>query len=318
MANSHDLFLNFNSQIKLSDSSKEMLKMARNSLRERVESGFKKLTLDVRKTHSLEFQSQGSFVMDTIIKPPYTDDFDLDDGIYFLGGIPEEKRPDPKVFHNLVIKSIDKNSDIEEITDKSTCVRVKYYKPNGEERGFHIDLPIYYKTNTDIPDLADKENDWIESSPVEFIAWFEEKTNSNFQKSFLLESAKYSEPYDKWFSDIRKNDCQLRRLVRYLKLWVALKRTEMPSGIMMTIMVTNNFIENVRDDIALRNVLVGIYNELNINGFKCFRPTPKINEDLFAPFSKEQKIYFRNSLESFINSANNAINNPNKLVSCHD
>jgi len=317
MANSHFLFSHFNNAIKLSDKDRETLKIARNSLRVRVEYGFNKLPVDNRKTHSLEFQSQGSFVMDTIIKPNSEhDDFDLDDGIYFQGGLPEEKRAGTQIYHDLILKSIDKKSDIEEITDKSTCVRVKYYKSNGEERGFHIDLPIYYAENMDTPELADTKKGWIESSPIEFIAWFEQKAQSDFQKVFLLESLKYAEPFEKWLSDVRKNDCQLRRIVRYMKAWADLKKKEMPSGIMMSIMAANNFIENERDDIALKNTLINILKELNTNGFKCYRPTPKKNEDLFAPFSFAEKEFFKNSLVSFITSANQAIENPNTKQSC--
>jgi len=316
MANSHELFMHFNSAIKLSDKGRETLKIARNSLRDRVTIAFNKLPIEDRKTHTIEFQSQGSFVMDTIIKPKQEDDFDLDDGIYFQGGLPEEKRAETQVFHDLIIKAIDRQNEIEDIEDKSTCVRVKYYKPNGEERGFHIDLPIYYAENLDTPELADTKNGWTESSPVEFIAWFEEKTKSEFKKAFLLEALKYAEPYEKWLSDTRRKDCQLRRIVRYLKVWANLKKKDMPSGIMMSIMAANNYVENVQDDISLRDTLVNISNELKANGCKCFRPTPKKNEDLFAAYSNVEKVYFQRSLDSFIVSANQAIENPNKKQSC--
>nr|WP_321452620.1 hypothetical protein [uncultured Carboxylicivirga sp.] len=77
-----------------------------------------------------------------------------------------------------------------------------------------------------------------------------------------------------------------------------------------------NFIENERDDIALRDTLVAINNDLEQNDFTCYRPTPKIGEDLFATTSEEDKMYFKNALESFIISANQAINNPNKKEAC--
>lgn len=316
MANSHELFKHFNNAVKLSDKDRETLKNARNSLRDRVNKGYTNLSEEDKRTHTIEFQSQGSFVMDTIIKPETDEDFDLDDGIYFQGGLPRERRANTKVFHELIIKAIDKNSDIEDIIDKPTCVRVKYYKPNGEEWGFHIDLPIYYAKDLETPDLADTKNNWTESSPVEFIAWFEGKTESEFQKAFITEALKYAEPYEKWLSDIRKQDCQLRRIVRYLKVWANLKKKDMPSGIMMSIMAANNYVNNQRDDISLRDTLINILNELNRNGCKCFRPTPKMDEDLFSAYSENEKDYFKKSLQSFITSANQAIENPNKKQSC--
>lgn len=316
MANSHELFMHFNNAVKLSDKDRETLKNARNSLRERVIKGYTNISEEDKRTHTIQFQSQGSFVMDTIIKPEPEEDFDLDDGIYFQGGIPEEKRADTQVFHYLVIKAIDKHNEIEDIIDKPTCVRVKYYKQNGEERGFHIDLPIYYAENLDTPELADTKNGWTESSPVEFIAWFEEKTKSEFRKAFLLEALKYAEPYEKWLSDIRKKDCQLRRIVRYLKIWANLKKKDMPSGIMMSIMAANNYVDNQRDDVSLRDTLANILDELNENGCKCFRPTPRQDEDLFAAFTDSEKEFFKKSLNNFITSANQAIENPNKKQAC--
>ena len=316
MANSHGLFLTYNQEIRLSDESRQTLLKARESLRNRMKDVFRRFSEQERMTHSIEFQSQGSFVMDTIIKP-HEGDFDLDDGVYFQGNLPQEKRANPQIFHDLIIKAIDKHYEIEDIVDKPTCVRVKYANKYSQKNlGFHIDLPIYYAEFYDTPELAHTKEGWVESSPVEFIAWFEEKTKSGFQKDFLFDSLKYAEPFEKWLSDIRKTDCQLRRLVRYLKSWADLKRKEMPCGIIMSILAANNYVPNDRDDISLRDTLVNIKAELDSNGCKCFRPTPKKGEDLFASTSMEEKQYFLSALDSFISSANQAIANPNAKESC--
>jgi len=316
MANSNHLFLAYNQTIKLSDENRQILLTARESLRSRMKAAFGRLSEQDRMQHTIEFQSQGSFVMDTIIKP-YKDDFDLDDGIYFQGGLPKERRAIPQVFHNLIIRAIDRNNEIEDIEDKSTCVRVKYAsKYSKNNLGFHIDLPIYYAENYETPELAHTKEGWVDSSPVEFIAWFEEKTKSGFQKDFLYKSLNYAVPFEKWLSDIRKTDCQLRRIVRYLKAWADLKRKEMPSGIIMSILAANNYVPNDMDDISLKDTLVNIRAELNSNGCKCFRPTPKKGEDLFATTSAKEKQYFLSALDSFIVSANQAIANPNTKEAC--
>jgi len=181
-----------------------------------------------------------------------------------------------------------------------------------------VDIPIYYADNFDSPDLAEKVKGWILSNPVEFIAWFEEKTKSNFQKAFIYESLKYKEPYEKWLSDIRKGDCQIRRLVRYMKAWADQKKKEMPCGIIMTILVAENFAVNERDDIALRDTLIGVRNYLNRNGFKCPRPTSPEGENLFSSSSQAEKDYFMNALNSFIQSANNAVNAINEKEACSE
>jgi len=285
MANCHDLFQHFNCAIKLTDEKRVILMNVRDSLRKRMEGNYMQFPSQEKMNLELEFQSQGSFVMDTIIKP-LNDDFDLDDGVYFHGRLSEKERPAPQIFHNWVIRAIDKDNDYENIKDKPTCIRVKY------KQGFHIDIPIYYAEKFDSPDLADTKKGWLLSNPVEFIAWFEEKTKSGFQKEFFYESVKYAEQFNKWLSDIRKKDCQLRRLVRYMKAWGDLKRNEMPSGIIMTIIVGENFAINDRDDIAIRDTLLKVRNYLLSNGFKCPRPTTPAGEDLFAEKSESEKQYF--------------------------
>ncbi len=320
MANCNELFQHYNNAIKLSDDKRTLLISARESLRKRIKGGFSQLSEKDYNTHELDFQSQGSFVMDTIIRP-LNDDFDLDDGIYFQGNLPSQKRIKPEVFHELIIKAIDKNNGIEEIIDKSTCVRVKYKNGNnnGKDLGFHIDLPIYYAYNFTNPELADKQKGWILSNPVEFIAWFEEKAKSNFQKAFLLESRNFSQQYEIWLNDIRKKDCQLRKLVRYMKAWAELKKNEMPSGIIMTILVANNFVLNEEhDDIALRDTLVNIKKYLNNNNFSCPRPTAPFGEDLFAEKSDKEKNYFLNALDSLIFSANKAISIESQKEACEE
>ncbi len=316
MANCNDLFQHYNSAIKLSDDKRTILITARESIRDRIKNGFKKLPEQDRSTHELDFQSQGSFVMDTIIRPE-NDDFDLDDGVYFQGSLTRNNRAKPSDFHNLIIRSIDKNNGVEDIIDKPTCVRVKYVNQNnGNTLGFHIDIPIYYADNFSNPDLADTKRNWTISNPVEFIAWFEEKTKSDFQKAFLLETRNYSAQYEAWLNDIRKKDCQLRRIVRYMKAWADLKKKEMPAGIIMTILAAENYVMNERDDIAFRDTLVNIKKYLDANNCQCPRPTTPAGEDLFAEKTDDDKKYFLSALSSLINSANEAIDLANQKEAC--
>lgn len=301
MANTHFIFQEYNRAIRLSDEKRSELILVRDNLRSRLQTGYSIVSAKLDHRHAIESQSQGSFVMDTIIKPE-RDDYDLDDGIYFIGALKDEERPKPSEFHVWVIRALDRgHDDIEEIVDKSTCVRVLYKK------GFHIDLPIYYAEHMELPDLADKSKGWILSMPVEFIAWFEAKIESGFQKAFLLESRLFPE-YEKWTSDIRKTDHQLRRLVRYLKAWCDLRKNEMPCGIILTILAANNYYPHERDDVSLKETLINIQSELS-KEFKCERPTTPKGEDLLASY--ERKEYFMQALSSFIADAKKGVEEPN-------
>ncbi|MBL7857638.1 MAG: hypothetical protein JNM57_08105 [Cyclobacteriaceae bacterium] len=306
MANCNELFHEYNSTIRLSDDKRIELIGVRDNLRGRIQTGYQIVAENFNHRHQLEFQSQGSFVMDTIIRPIH-DDYDLDDGLYFIGSLRREDRPSPEDFHNWVRQALDRgHDDIEKIIDKPTCVRVRY------KEGFHVDIPIYYASNLNAPDLADKVKWWILSHPIEFIAWFESKINSGFQKAFLLESKMYSE-FEKWTNDIRKADHQLRRIVRYMKSWADLRREEMPCGIIMTILAANHYSPHQRDDIALKETLVNIEAELKKN-FKCERPTTPEGEDLLIGY--KNKDAFMQYLRYFIDNAKEALEESNQKKAC--
>jgi hypothetical protein len=245
--------------------------------------------------------------MDTIIKPVH-DDYDLDDGIYFIGNLQRIKRPAPILFHKAIVAALDRgHDDIETINDKATCVRVRYKK------GFHIDLPIYYANNYNAPELAHKDEGWILSNPIEFINWFETRAESGFKQEYLYETRLYAAEYDNWLSDIRKKDVQLRRIVRYIKSWGDLRREEMPCGLVMTILATNNYFSHESDAISLKETLVNIRKSLNTR-FECLRPTTPIGEDLLKDY--ENKSAFLTYLNNFINDATNALIEPDAIKAC--
>lgn len=307
MANLHNVFSEYNKIVRLSDSKRAELILVRNNLRLRIQKRHEQFAGIIKIYNSLEFQSQGSFVMDTIITPIHHD-YDLDDGVYFIGKLDREKRPEPEVFHKMIMEAIGANyDDVEKVIDKNTCVRVLY------KSGFHIDLPVYYADNRECPDLADKLRKWILSNPVEFIDWFENNTHSGFQKSFLYESALYDK-YEHWLTDIRKNDIQLRRIVRYLKSWGDLRREEMPCGLIMTILAANNYYEHERDDVSLKETLVLIQSTL-AKSFKCERPTTPIGEDLFTSYKNKEA--FMKYLGNFIENAKNALAETDPQKACN-
>lgn len=297
MANLHSVFSSYNQIVRLSDDKRTELIHVRNNLRSRIQNRHNQFAGIIKPYDELEYQSQGSFVMDTIIAPIH-DDYDLDDGIYFIGKLPRNRRPEPEVFHKMIVDAIGNHyDDVEKVIDKTTCVRVIY------KSGFHIDLPIYYAGNKECPDLAHKKDGWILSNPVEFIAWFEEIAQSGFDKAFLYE-AKMFDRYERWLSDIRKNDVQIRRIVRYLKSWGDLRRETMPCGLIMTILAANNFYQHDRDDIALKETLVLIQASLK-KSFKCERPTTPVGEDLLASY--QNKDAFMNYLGQFVENAKQAL-----------
>lgn len=324
MADCHFLLQNFNQIIRLTDARRHALLTARNDLRQRVTNGFNKIKQELPSVHDVEYQTQGSFIMDTIINP-ISEDYDLDDGIYFIGPYSRTQRPAAKVFHDFILKCVSTdNPSVKAVKDKDTCVRALYNegysflfenKSDKLSKGFHVDLPIYYAGNKKCPDLAHLKKFWPVSDPIEFIKWFEEKVQSNFRSEYLYEKKVFSAQYDAWQDQVRKQDAQLRRIVRYLKAWCDNKGQEkdMPCGLILTILAAENYHKNTRDDIALKETLIKIYSTLQ-KEFVCKRPTTPVGEDLLQGY-EEQK-YFMDCLANFVEAAKQAINETNPKRAC--
>lgn len=292
MANNHTQFISFNETITLNDSHKNTLKTNRKAIRERITKYFKEnYPNDIQP----KFRSQGSFTMDTILNPINDANgsdslvaFDLDDGIYFLSDkFDNSDRLIVSAYHTRLYNAV-KNHTSLGATDKTTCIRVEY------AAGHHIDLPIYYKTKSLCPKLAHKSKDWIDSDPKEFYEWFNSKA---------------------------KETPQLRRIVRYLKAWSDYcysqnENVKMPSGFILTILASNNYVSNERDDIALKETLSNMLKTLKVN-FSCLRPTTPLYEELLgSSYSKTKKDNFMSKLEVFVTSAEQAINETNPKNAC--
>lgn len=296
MANNHEQFIDFNSNIKLDESKKSELRKNRDQLRTKIRNYFANNKQNETKP---KFSEQGSFKMDTTVNPiPYEEEddngnmkkqypYDLDDGVYFIDE--EENKKSANTYHNWIFDAVKDHTNKGAIK-KHTCVRVIYAD------GHHIDLPIYFKEKEEnnsktIPQLAHKSHGFIDSDPKEFYKWFNNKAND-----------------------------QLKRIVRYLKAWKDKQdnsySTKMPSGLILTILATNAYtngvLENDRDDICLRDVLKSIKNTLDVD-YKCYRPTVKTDEDLLEKYSET---HFKDRLSKFLDSANEAVNHSSQKDAC--
>lgn len=298
MANNHEQFIAFDTTITLSQTKIDELKKNRKTLREKIRKYFKENKSDEIQP---KFGSQGSFVMKTTINPipKWSDEdkknlykYDIDDGVYFIGDESADDRYKEQTYHNWIYDAV-KDHTNKGAQDRTTCVRVLYAD------GHHIDLPIYYKRNDvkdSVPELAHTSKEWLYSDPEEFYKWFNKKADANKQ---------------------------LRRIVRYTKAWADNKNTtssiKMPPGFILTILVVNNISYNQRDDIAMKETLTNIQNEIDDSKdgiFQCYRPTTPSNEDLFAGYSDTRKKNFLDNLDSFVKSACQAIENTNQKEGC--
>jgi len=218
-----------------------------------------------------QFYIQGSYKMKTMILTK-DNECDLDDGVHFKREVGVTGTTLQKW-----VKEAVKDITSTPAEHKKKCIRVIY------KSDYHIDLPVYYfPEDKEHPLLAVKNEELEESDPKELVDWYIEE---------------------------KSEDLQLNRIVKYLKAWGDYKRNKMPSGLVMTILASNNIDNNERDDIALKNTLINIQNKIDedYNGiFECFVPvTPK--DDLFTDYDDTRKNNFLTNLTSFIKDAEKAI-----------
>lgn len=223
-----------------------------------------------------KFYIQGSYKMGTMVIGK-DGDYDVDLGVYFLAKPLVTSATLKKNVYDAV-----SNHTAYGVENKDKCIRVIY---SGD---FDIDLPVYYKSPTDThPFLATKAT-WLLSDPKELCDWFKKKKDKNGQ---------------------------LQRLVKYFKYWANQRAKKMPSGIALTVWVTNNYKSNNRDDIAFFETAKSILDTL-FWFTKCRNPaTP--NDDLVEKLDATQKSNFKKYLESLINDTKNALDQKDIIKSIH-
>jgi len=265
MANCNNLFIEFNGNLNITKTKKDSLITSKDNLRTKIKNHF----ADKHPGYTPTFYMQGSYKMNTQIRTK-DDACDLDDGVYF------KNNPDNvscTTLQRWVKEAVDGTTDSTP-SHRKKCITVDY------KAGYNIDLPVFLfdKGNEDHPRLAVKDGDWWEDDPKEFYDYFNQQKDSKGQ---------------------------LVRMVKYLKAWCDFKRQKMPSGLAMSVLATNNFMSNDRDDVAFKFLLIEIERKLKAN-FKCVMPTtPK--DDLFADYDPTREDNFMNNLAAFIADAKKAV-----------
>jgi hypothetical protein len=169
-------------------------------------------------------------------------EFDIDLGFYFQwDGKPAQGDFSPIELKSLVQSALeeyqaDAMNDATGVEDpKERCCRISF-KPD-----FHIDVPVYHlDPERDTRALATETNGWEESDPKAIYEWFKARFDEAAQRS------------------------QLRRVVRYLKMWAALQipDAERPSSILLTILAADSLqgfaIAELEDDDLLEHVAIAI------------------------------------------------------------
>lgn len=265
-------FKTFHDRIALTSAKKSTLRKARNALREKVRKYFREtLKLAIPK-----FQGQGSYAMVTTVNP-LNGEFDIDDGVYLqhLDTGNKKEWPTPETVHRWLVQATDGHTS-EKPMDKRTCVRVRYA---GQ---YHVDLPAYGELSSDYLLVEKGDKGWHKSDPLALTNWFRDR--------------------------VKYQGEQLRRMVRFLKAWADFQSGRlgvMPSGLILTVLVSNQYSSDESDDIALANTVNNISNAIKFS-FSVYNPVD-ISEELTARLTEAQKKRFQKAISDAADAAAEAI-----------
>ncbi len=289
MADCSNTFLKFNTTISLNKTDRKYLRSARKAVTAKIRTYF------AENSHcpKVEFIAQGSFTMGTIVKP-LNGDYDIDIGVY-LRGLSDYQSgwPTPEAASQWLINALQNHTSTSPI-NKRTCVRIAY-KPiiKNKDVAYHVDLPIYVEYtnfwgNKRIRIGINGETQWSDKSdPVGFTKWFIEKCQLN-----------------------EKDKNQLVRLVKYIKAWKDFKSSDskFPSGMILTVLMAENYQSSDRDDLAFRETIRRAYNSIDgLFGMKgIYKPVEPYN-DLTEKLNSTQKQYFMKCFEELVNDGKRAI-----------
>ena len=264
-----------------------------NTRKERISSSLSHLSSFLKENEYLkdvliDFYTQGSYAINTCIKPSNGNDFDVD-SVLELNSIklPEECQ-NPTDLINWISAQLKSDSTYESKVKKhNRCVRIDY------EGDFHLDIvpSIPYGYDSKIIHVPDRNlESWILSNPKGYVEWCKAvKQNSNFSFS---------------------------RIVKMLKYWrdSSFGKSSRPSSILFTTLIGQNFDQNQS---STAETLIGTMN--NIKSYlDLFDSRPVISnpslksEDLARDWADDNFTLFKNLLVSTIENCKSAFQEEDK------
>jgi hypothetical protein len=216
----------------------------------------------------LEFRPQGSFRLGTAVERP---NCDIDDGVFFLASDFGLHEPSVELLFELVHRSLSSQGYF--CYKRNPCVRIVF------ANGLRMDLVIFLKRKSGTY-YAHRSDGWVKTDPLFLIHWFERRMDA---------------------------DGQLRRLVKYAKIWLDKQPSKMPTGVVMTILLAQNHVHSGRDDLAFVETLKSVQRQLS-QEFACRRPTPPVGEDLLCnELDIHQQKWFDQAVEEAIQMGTAAV-----------
>lgn len=279
---SDDVYAHHDEEVTLPQSHRNSMSARRNANRERLKKGLK----DQGKPAPLEFKSQGSYAMKTMVQHP-DKKYDIDDGVYFDKAVLVGERGaemSSLQVRQMVRDAVDDGGFNTPPEVRKNCVRI-YYKA-----GYHVDMPVYrrvvindsFGNETVCYELASAE--WKRSDARDVTEWFDKENNAQ--------------------SPDQENGRQLRRITRQIKKFAKSRDTwsyQVLSGFGITKLITECFRGNAdREDAALYETMKAVRDRLNFSLIVAHPVTP--NETITSGDSDPKARYLRGRLTEAVDN----------------
>jgi len=277
-----DVLAYHDDEVTLPRAEQKNMRERRDANRKRLKDGLKK----AGRPASLDFETQGSYAMLTMIQYP-AKDYDIDDGVYFdADDLKGERGGEMSALEvrQMVRDALDDGSFKKKPEVRTNCVRVYY------DAGYHVDIPAYRMRveksasgeEMTIVELASA--DWKRSDARDVTEWFNEENEKQ--------------------SPDTENGRQLRRVTREIKKYARSRESwidNILSGFGITKLVTECFRRNAaREDEALVKTIRAIRDRLDLDLVIKHPVTP--NETITKGSDDASARFFRDKIKEGIES----------------
>ena len=246
----------YEKRIKLPTDMRDMLLNHRTANANRLIARLAELHPKVR-IGAANFQSQGSFAMDTVLQTRFTkEEYDIDYGVVIrrsqlVNEDGSEMTGDEA--RELVREALRDKRFNRQPKVMSNCVRVFY--ADEDDYAHHVDIPVYREFENNqgktVMELAG-ENGWTISNPTRVNVWLEDLVEEKNKAS-------------------AGSGSQMRRMIKWLKRFCRSRNADtdsdwdLPNGMKLTMLVQECFLARARDDVAFYDTLVSMKTRLAWN-----------------------------------------------------
>lgn len=296
----NDLLNRIGIKLQLNKTRKEKIERSYNALCEFISND----TIYFGKSEDLKFYAQGSYSIQTTVKPKGSDEFDLD-FILEVDGDWQSESP-LKLLGELKRLFSSSETYKNKLEIKTRCIRINY------EDGYHIDIlpafPFIHSSKSDTRlKVPDREiHDWTDSNPKGYASWFEERCsivtksiNLSEEKKAEIEPLPETPPYE-YIKPLRR---VVQLMKRYRDIYYENKKYNGVKSIILTTLAAKFYSgeNNVYD--AITSILTSLLCEISKSDktpIEIYNPT-NTKEKLSEKWDEDYNDYleFCRFIESF-------------------